>query len=276
MRFGSLAPNRAPRSRRNECYPRFVSLARSIWITLIAAGCGRLGFDPTTAPSEYVAVVLADQPISHYRFGEQAGSLAKDETGARLGRYAAGVVLGVSGAIANDDDTAVALDGERGRIDFGDEYGFANRAPFTIEVWVKPDVIGPDVRFVLARGGATGGGRGYHIYFNDGAPAWTLFTRTDGAVTAYTDAGGLSTSRFDHLVATYDGAISRVYRNGALVDQASSTTDITLSGAGAFVLGDSEDGIYYKFKGAFDELAIYDRALVADRIQAHYAIGVGE
>ena len=93
--------------------------------------------------SPYSSVVLSDNPASYWRFNETSGPKVVDQQGARTGVYSA-ATLGQGGALANDADTALAVAASTGgNAGFGDTYGFAGNAPFSVEVWVRPASFNP-------------------------------------------------------------------------------------------------------------------------------------
>jgi hypothetical protein len=75
-----------------------------------------------------------------------------------------------------------------------------------------------------------------------------------------------------YVVGTYDGSVLRLYVDGKLVAQQNSTAAIkggpTPVEIGSFL---GREGWY----GTLDEVAVYDRALSAGTIQAHYKLGSG-
>ncbi len=61
--------------------------------------------------SGYYAAVMADSPISYWRFGETTGLIAIDEIGTIDGAYSSTLTLGVPSLISSESNTAVSLDG---------------------------------------------------------------------------------------------------------------------------------------------------------------------
>lgn len=230
-------------------------------------------------PSRYASAVLADEPLGYWRFGEANGRTAFNATASIPGTYAEfGVALGRAGAIVGDPDTAVELDGVDGRIDFGNVFDFAGRAPFTVELWIKPENPNGKLRLILSRGATApeGGPDGYFGFYNtrvDGG-AYLLFGRTSSGTASYAPGPAFTGTAFDHVVLTYDGRDTRLWFNGVNVGTERDERAVTPT-AGAFVVGDSVIAQPFKFKGAMDELAVYDHALAADRIAAHLAAARG-
>lgn len=80
-----------------------------------------------------------------------------------------------------------------------------------------------------------------------------------------------------HIIATYDGLTIRIYLNGALDSETSAPgrinpqqpTDTNLIEAGLGLGNQAQASRPRPFHGLIDEVAIYDHALSADRIQIH-------
>jgi YD repeat-containing protein len=79
----------------------------------------------------------------------------------------------------------------------------------------------------------------------------------------------LDNNAWSQVVGTYDGANLKLYMNGTLSSSAAETTPLPLSDP-RFYIGGSWSGAP-SFRGRIDELAFYNVALSATRIQAHSA-----
>jgi hypothetical protein len=74
------------------------------------------------------------------------------------------------------------------------------------------------------------------------------------------------------VAVTYDGAVSRLYVNGALAGSGPSTRPLA-DGTVPFTVGARSDG-GGSFVGTIDEPAVYDGvALSGAQVQAHYDAG---
>jgi hypothetical protein len=97
----------------------------------------------------YESVVLAKQPVGYWRLGEQLGPTAVDTSGFGFdGTYIGNPTLGQAGALVNDQDTAVGLNGPESRdyVQVPDPVSQAFSQPtsglgLTVEVWMRPDVL---------------------------------------------------------------------------------------------------------------------------------------
>jgi hypothetical protein len=119
----------------------------------------------------------------------------------------------------------------------------------TLEAWIQTSEV--DNHFIVSKSGSTGT-FGYELdvgMINGGRARFTLNGGLDGA----TDVHGttiLADGQFHHLVATFDGARSKLYVGAR-----------ELSGIPGF------------FPGIVDELTLYSRALCAAEVAAIYDAG---
>lgn len=222
------------------------------------------------ASSRYVAAVLADGPIMYWRLGDRTGAgVAEPVRGPAAAYSATGVHCGGAGAIAGDPDTACSFDGAAGRLNL------ATTLPtnaVSLELWARPRTVDGQVRFLASYSSAATQGDGLQLYFRD---QFTIFSRTSGNATAYANTtAGPSVGSFQHFVATFDDATVRLYIDG--VERASGTGAGTIAvDNGALAFADSAVSQFFKFDGDLDEIAVYDKALPAARVSAHFAVGIG-
>lgn len=244
---------------------------------LIAAPCACSalfpleGYDDPRNPtsSAYVREVLADGPVLYQRFGERQGPTARDEIGTRSGTYAPRAALGSPGAVASDDDSAVTFDGTvEARVVQPPGLDFAGDAPFSVEIWARPTSI-PAYSWVVDHQvyGATRGGWG--LLFT---PERITFERWANDLSA-----GVSwtvrpdTSRYQHVVAVFDGTRVLLYVDGVAVADEPNDVRLPVTDGAWTVGGQNCSCPSSNFVGSLDELAIYDKPLSGDRVRAHYA-----
>jgi hypothetical protein len=259
------------------------------------------GSGPSDAPSEalpldaacvadaYVTLVRSDHPLAYYRLDEQApATVAFDSSGnGNAGMYS-DVTLGVPGAIKTDPtDTAAGFNGMTSVVTVGAQLSFVGTLPFTVEAWIYPTMLDSEYRGVLSSESTTDAPRyGYLLYV--AAPDASVrsgFERWGGSASNPTVwSGTITTDAWFHVVGTFDpNAVSplpkmRYYVNGtpvALYDK--MLVDITQPST--FVIGalnGDNANIPSTFKGSIDEVAVYDHALDAGCVMAHYTLGTGQ
>lgn len=199
-------------------------------------------------------------------------------------------------------NTALSLNGTNGWASFNNPAALNISNQITLEAWVLPAAAQGPVARIISHGpqtissyeafvgtidpagsdflGATtntsevflridGAGANYSVgsaQYNDGTGTTNTY-----AANAPVPAGDLGGSAWVYLVGTYDGANWRLYRNAQLL-----ATQATLTGAlpvdlGDWAVGSAGEGWFDNFKGAIDEVAIYNTALSSNTIAAHYA-----
>jgi Concanavalin A-like lectin/glucanases superfamily len=193
-------------------------------------------------------------PVAAYSFdeGEAGGTVVQDITGdghtatihgAKWSTH--GVFGGALEFDAEDEDfvsipASGALDGTEG---------------LTVEAWVRP-TESPAWGSILMKGRESGGPLYTYALYQHGEHAAGHFEESEEGVLESSE-GSLPQGAWTHLAITDDGAWSRLYVNGELVD---TEPALPLEGHGEIRIGGNEWWGEY-FDGRIDEVRIYDRAL---------------
>jgi hypothetical protein len=154
------------------------------------------------------------------------------------------------------------------------DFMFLNTAPYTLEAWIYPTRNPGDSNWtgIFNRESNPGVGRdGYNIYFLGSSGTSTLFAteRFTAGVAAAPNISldqSVSVNNWHHIVATYDGAVLRLYRNTVLASTANSTGNITNQSA-TLTIG-TRGG--QRFDGKIGIARIYNKALSAAEIQQNF------
>jgi hypothetical protein len=150
------------------------------------------------------------------------------------------------------------------------------RAAYSLEGWIKK--VDSIAGVILARNGGPGFSHSNWIGFNEST---ITFNASDGASTWSVTFEPMQADTFYHVVGTRNTNVMRLYVNGVLVDE---RTDLTVSdfahenyvnsdwkvGCSANTVAPSTGLGNVWFADALDEPAIYDHALTAGRVLAHY------
>jgi hypothetical protein len=223
----------------------------------------------------YTAEVLADSPLAHYRLGDAIGSgatMADASGNARHGAYN-GSVSQAAGALVGDTDQAMRTTVSSNTFGYVTSASWMNTAAFTYEVWVKfistKDVVNGDAIVGRYTPSDT---QPFLIYRETTGKLRAQLVTTGTARTNVTDTVDTGEGAWKHVVATYDGTL-RLYVNGVSVG-----TPVAMTGSPAWSTSQLEIGRYSfsdtTVPGAdFDEVAVYDYALSAARVLAHYNAG---
>lgn len=212
----------------------------------------------------YAQAVMADAPVAFWRLEETSGTSAADRAGGRHGAYAGGPLLG---------QDPVMVEGVSAQFDGIDDHvavpyaAALNPAQVTVEAWVKRDSNTSHV-LRIASSKESGELAGWDLFGGDNILTWNLGAAT-GAVSV--DWAGSMVGLRRHVVGTFDGTTARLFVDGAEVGSAAvayapNTTTGTTIGRRSY------DSARF-WTGRIDEVAVYDKALTAARILAHYDAG---
>lgn len=230
----------------------------------------------------YPQVVLADSPASYWRLGElRRNASAGDSAGSVTGTYggvnysgANGTITGLplpgcAGPIQGDANTAQYFDiARQNLVDLGNTYGFTGVTPFSAEAWVQPLALSSTWNIVISKVGNNANGfQGWQIVVHNDGSAQFFRSLNGVQKTAQSATGAVPTNTWSHLVGTYDGTTSRLYINGALAASIADTQSLVATTFHTFIANDG--GANY-FTGSIAEVAVYNTALSATRIAAHY------
>ena len=170
--------------------------------------------------TSYAAEVLADAPLGYWRMGEPSGTTMVDSSGnGRNGTYAGSPVLGGTGLIVGDVDTAVEFDGTAKRAYVTAPATWMQPTVITAECWIKPDVI-TGSHAIMNRANfdeAFGIPWSWYVHQSAAKVLGRIFVNgastNSGDLTSVTNLVAASTY---HVVLTFNGATARLYINGAL------------------------------------------------------------
>lgn len=234
--------------------------------------------DVRTIPTQgggatYAQTVLADAPSAYWRLAEASGSVANDETAFnRDGVYAGGnaaPTLGTPGLITSDPNTAARWDGDTSysvvEVD-GAASLFSGRNAWSVEAWVNHTPDGA-FRYLFSAADASS----VNIMKVQSSNSALYLSRDAGSGDQFAVAAPLSAG-VHHVVGTYDGANLRLYVDGVLASGAIPSAAAVPSGTKA-AIGNHAPTWGVPFNGTLDEVAVYNTALSAAQVSAHFAAG---
>jgi hypothetical protein len=222
---------------------------------------------------------VADNPAIYWRLGESSGVTAMDSSGnGRNGKYAGSPVLGAKGAIKGDPDTAVLLHGAPDVVQWR-THGQSYSGTYSVEAWVRSSADVGELAFFSTRFHAEysfdlklsrAWGSGIRLDIGDGSTQWFV---TQTVPFAW------------HANKTYYIAVAATTSDATVyVDGVAIGTVPYLCGEGCpppFLYGPGHrvqvgrNGSFAEwFTGRVDEPAVYQYALSADQVAAHYAAGL--
>jgi hypothetical protein len=205
-----------------------------------------------------------------------------------------GIVAGdIRDPFASPDDRTTCMVADGGYVSVPFNPDINPSGPFTIEAWVRADWSAGDLlrfRCVINAMDVSGGNKGFAIFSNPNN-VWEAWvgdgTATDAAWTIVRSGNPIRLGMVYYLVATYDGSTLNLWIDGDPVSNGlpggyvANATNSLYIGAGAPWLPlrpqapGVQDGPLWPFKGAIQDVAIYNRALTSEEIMTHVTDGNG-
>ena len=220
-------------------------------------------------PTGYAAAVTTDGPVSYWRLGETSGTAAADQRAANPGTYLGTPALGAA-SLLNTDTTnkSVRFDGVNDAVRVADanSLDFTNR--ITLEAWIKPNLLPAAGNFTSIVSKA----ESYSLQFNGPRLEFTVI-QNGTRKRLQAPAGSIATGQTYHVVGTFDGTTQRLYLNGAQVASVALSGSATVTPSTLDV--GSWNGSSEFFNGTIDDVSVYNKALTATRVSAHYTAGKG-
>jgi hypothetical protein len=156
---------------------------------------------------------------------------------------------------------------------------FLGNSPYTLEAWIYPtrNPGASNYTGIFDRESNPGSGRdGYNLYFLGGTAGATTqitaerFSAGTASATWITLYESVSVNAWHHIVATYDGSLLRIYRNGLFVAASGAATGAITNTVKTLTIGVRGGN---RFDGRIGVTNIYNRALsAADIVQSFNAL----
>jgi hypothetical protein len=218
----------------------------------------------------YRGEVLVDLPVAYYRLGEASGTTAVDEIGSFPGMYIGSPTLGQVGALPSSADTSV-LFGSGKYVNLGNVLGLVGSS-FAMEMWYRISAaqISASAAWsaLLTKGDNNTGANEYRIARNSSSTtAFQVVVGTGVVASLPLNAN----DAWHHVVASFSTADStlRTYSDGVASATAAGSGPQANSYETRIAHNAQQTARYWL--GYVDEVAIYDHALSAARVAAHYA-----
>lgn len=247
------------------------SAANKLQGTVDIAGTSRVnGYSVlTTAPRQYTLAtlpgyantILAESPAGFWRFGEASGNFTDLSGNSNTATAHATITYSVAGAIVDDCNTAITLDGVGAYASVATSSALPSADVFSVEGWFKRATAGAAQNLVEQGTG------GFEIYLNS-ADKLTLDKRGGANVVASTTAITDTTTWHYFAVSKNAGAV-HLYLDG--VDVTGSPANQTISPANAAL---TIGGTSPYWHGSLDEIAVYTTVLSSDQVVADYKEGI--
>ncbi|HID26358.1 MAG TPA: DUF11 domain-containing protein, partial [Methanosarcinales archaeon] len=210
-----------------------------------------------------------DGLVAEWHFDEGSGNIVKDTSG----NGNDGVIHGASW-VDGKFGKALSFDGK-------DDYVSISGVPnlgtvHTFSFWLKPSDTSRGNIIFRKDWCINGGGGGWRIFRTSDSSFQYSYQETDGVTDRHYGVG-ISTpvNTWTHVIIVRDGSTLKGYANGVHSVSVSITSSAEDDSSDAVFIGRQDwiCGANYFFHGILDEVRIYNRALSAEEIKAHYEGG---
>jgi len=198
---------------------------------------------------------------------------AKDVLGAHDGTLQGGTPF-VDGKVGR----AFSFDGATQYVSVPSSAALQPRTGITLEGWVSFSAAPTGYAGIAGTWDDNSGAFRTYLFWVLGQTLEFIVSPDGGTYQRASDPTAFPVGQWVHVAATYDGTTIRLYRDGAEVAWAASAGQIAVNDK-PFLIGGTEGGSAGQnfWKGAIDELAVYDHALTATEIAAiHGADSAGK
>ena len=224
--------------------------------------------------SDFRSAVLATGPSAYFRFGEAAGTVAKDECRASPGTYVNTPTLGTAGLVVGDGNAAITLAAASSEyVSFGATAALRPIGDFSLMMLIQTSTVSTYLVSTRPAGSLDGYELGIpangkvHLYIGDNGGSH--YDETDLSAASVADGARhlVFVTRSGTTLTGYVDALAAVpYTAG---DYELSTGNLTT------ILGARAYDLSAFYNGVMDEFAFWQRALTADEITNLELLGRG-
>ena len=141
----------------------------------------------------------------------------------------------------------------------------------TVSIWFKGSTQSTSNTYLISKV-ANSGFKGYALY-TGGSTDKLVFFIYNGSTWVLTPLGAsVMDNNWHHAAATFDGTNLKLYVDGSLYSQTTSSSGITYN-AGSLIIGARDSSNNLPFSGNIDEVSIWDSALSSDAVTEIYNSG---
>lgn len=205
--------------------------------------------------------------VGHWTFDNITNGTVADTSGLAND----GSIQGNPQVVSGPSGSALDFNGSSDFVQVADSSSLDVTDQITLAAWIRPERNGTQYVIKKATYGETDG---FELSLSSSGSIFVRFNqasernahRLDSSINYPTDG-----STWLHVVATYDGNTIKLYINGQLDSSKADQFEIATNDL-ALAFGAESDG-YRAYSGSLDDVAIYDRALSAEEVQALYFSG---
>ena len=236
--------------------------------------------DRAPAAAYYNLIRSTSGLMAYWPMLETSGTTVAEATGTYPGTAGASTTRGSTVLLSGEPGGVTGTNVASGsQIDIGGTFanlGFAGTLPFSAEIWVE-NLGTSTTRYIFGfLNSLTAGTSGGWRLIVSGAGALT-FSRYDTTATATAVVTGailpFATAGVHHIAAVYTGTAASIYFDGTLAAGPTANTRVMPALTVAPKIGRLNYSTGGAVVGRYGHAAIYNRALTADEIAAHYTAG---
>lgn len=225
--------------------------------------------------TDYAATILATSNLlSYHRLNEASGTSAADlGPQGSTGTYVNNPTRSVAGATTDGDTGITVATASSQMVTAGTSstYGFNAKTPYTIEGWIKPATPVNQLRYIFSKYNNWSTRDGWAMYMDNNAARVTCERYTNGSYSGAGSTTNMNTTTWYHVACVYDGSTIKTYVNGVSEGSNTSSGSMIATTTYPYTIGaQSWSSGRYHYAGGIDDVAIYNRALSAAELLAHY------
>jgi RHS repeat-associated protein len=226
---------------------------------------------PALTIHPYSATVTADSPNAYWRLGETSGTTYASSVGTFNGTWTGSPTLGASGALLNDTNTAVSLNGtsQYGTVADANQLDFTNN--FSVELWLKRSTNAALQAVVGKPLTVTTKSENYALWVDTANKL--RFEIGDGRASKTALGATALDTNWHHIVGTFASGTLALYVDGALSATVSGGLP-NMAAANTSQLQTGRAGTSNYFGGSLDEVAVYPTVLSPTQVASHYNAGL--
>lgn len=226
---------------------------------------GQLGPFGTGGNNTYAATVTgAAGLLAYWRLQETSGTSAADSKGTDTGTYTGAPTLGATGPLTvAPTDTGVTFNGSTQYVTASSPTSAVDN--FAIECWMKAPASNSAI--IVAAANSTSGSDGWGLGFLNNLTLAGLLFNVVNVSSGYT----FTDTNWHHVVMTRESGTLKFYVDGVQTSGTSTSTPVA-PGASFTIAAQVTSGNFSRFfPGSLSEVAVYNQALSATTVAAHYA-----
>ena len=227
--------------------------------------------DISKRPKLLITYKSGKQIIARYSFNEGSGTTLTDLSG----NGHDGTIFGEPQWTTGISGSCLRLDGIDDYIQIDDHEDFIPKAGISVEAWINLDTYGFDPQWIAIihkQGKGSVDDDCWNMSINKSMDNKAFFYTSDAQSTScmpYTTRP-VSIGEWVHLVGTWDGSSTKIYKNGILENSSNcSIASLFNNGVNVYIgRGEPSGGCY--LNGKMDEITIYNYALDSSTIAQNY------